>query len=135
MIDLKFITTNNLAWPHIHNIIQNNISILNTDQNMIKIFPSKSIKTLYRREKYLKEILSPFLFPAKSKNNGNCITSCKKCDICKNYLIIDNKFECKIAGRFYNVRSKLSCNSSNVIYLISFKNCEDQYIGLCGAVV
>ena len=127
--DLKFITTYNPALPNIHNIIQNNLSILHTDENMKKIFPSKSIKTLYRREKNLKEILSPSLFPAKPKNNESCITSCKKCDICKNYLITDNKFKCKVTGRFYNVRGNLCCNSSNVIYLISCKNCEDQYIG------
>ena len=90
------------------------------------MFPSKSTKSFYRREKDLKEILSPSLFPAKPKNSESCITSCKKCDICKNYLITDNKFECKVTGRF---SGNLCCNSSNVIYLISCKNCEDQYIG------
>ena len=69
------------------------------------------------------------MFPAKSKNSEHCITSCKKCDICKNYLITDNKFKFKVTGRFYNVRGNLCYNSSNVIYLISCKNCEDQYIG------
>ena len=85
----------------------------------MKIFSSKSIKTLCRREKNLKEILSPSLFPAKPKNSGSCITSCKKCDICKNYLLTDNKFKSKVTGRFYNVRGNLSCNGSNVIYLFS----------------
>ena len=59
----------------------------------------------------------------------SCIKSCKKCDICKNYLITDNKFNCKVTGRFYNVRGNLPCNISNGIYLTSCKNCEDQYIG------
>ena len=36
---------------------------------------------------------------------------------------------CKVTARFYNIRGNLSCNSSNVIYLISCKNCEGQYIG------
>ena len=96
---------------------------------MKKNFPSKSIKTLYRRKKNLKEILSPLLFLAKPKNIESCITSCKKSDICKSYLITDNRFKCKVTGRFSNVSGNLSCNSSNVIYLISCKNCEDQYIG------
>ena len=106
--DLKFITTYNPALPNIHNIIQSNPSLLHTDENMKKIFPSKSIKTLYRREKNLTETLSPSLFPAKPKNSKSCITSCKKCDICKNYLLTDNKFKCKVTGRFYNVRGNLS---------------------------
>ena len=54
--DLKIISTNNTAFPNIHNAIQNDLSILRTDENIKKLFPSKSIKTLYRREKDLKEI-------------------------------------------------------------------------------
>ena len=57
------------------------------------MFPSKSTKSFYRREKDLKEILSPSLFPAQPKNSENCITSSKKCDICKNYLITNNIFK------------------------------------------
>ena len=129
MSDLKFVTTYNPALRNILKIIQNNLSILHTDENMKKIFPSKSIKALYRTEKNLKEILSSSLFPAKAKNSKSCIASCKKCHTCKNYLLTDNKFTCKATGRFYNVRSNLSCNSNNVIYLISCKFCEDQFIG------
>ena len=95
---LKFITTYNPALLNIRNIIQNNLSILHTDENMKKIFPSKSIKTLYRREKNLKEILSPSLFSAKPKNSESCIISCKKCDICKNCLITDIKFKSNVTG-------------------------------------
>ena len=127
--DLKLITTYNPALLNIHNIIQKNLSILHTDENMKKVCPSTSIKTLHRREKNLKEILSLSLFPAKLKNSESCITSCKKCDIFKNYLLTDNKFKCKVTGRFYIVRANLSCNSINVIYLISCKNCDKQYIG------
>ena len=128
MSDLKFITTDNPALPNIHNIIQNNLSISHTGENMKKIFLSKSIKTLYRREENLKEILSLSLYPAKPKNNESCMASCKKCDICKNYMLTGNKFKGKVTVGFI-VRGNLSCNSSKVIYLISCKNCEDQYIG------
>ena len=128
MSDLKFIINYNPALPDIHNIIQNIYQYCTLMKIQKKIFPSKSIKTLYRKEKNPNEILSLSLFPAKSKNSESCITSCKKCDICKNYLISDNKFESKVTGGFYNVRVNLSCNSNYVIYLISCKKCEDQYI-------
>ena len=84
---------------------------------------------MYRRRSNLEEVLLPYLFPTKTKNNESCITLCKTCDICKNYLITDHKFECKVTGRFYNVKGNLSCNSSNVIYAISCQNSDDQYIG------
>ena len=69
-------------------------------ENMKKHFPSKSIKTLYRRKKNLKEILSPLLFLAKPKNIESCITSCKKSDICKSYLITDNRLSVKLLVGF-----------------------------------
>ena len=48
--DTKFISVYNPALPNIHSIIQNNLSILHTAENMKKIFSSKSIKT-FREEK------------------------------------------------------------------------------------
>ena len=66
--DLKFITSFKPALPNMHKIIQNNLLILHTDGKMKKSFLSKSIKTLYKKEKNLKEMLSPFPFPVKPKN-------------------------------------------------------------------
>ena len=54
VIDLEFIITYNTALHNIHNIIQNNISILHTDKNIKKTSPSKSTKIFCRREKDLK---------------------------------------------------------------------------------
>ena len=88
-----------------------------------------SLTTIYRREKNFKEILSPSLFPPKFNKNESYISNCNKCDICKNYLIFDNKFNCKATGRVYSVRGSLSCNSPNVINIISCKNCGDHYVG------
>ena len=52
-----------------------------------------------------------------------------KCDFCKNYLLTDYKFMCKVTSSFLNVTGNSSCNSSNDMYLVSCKNCGDQYIG------
>ena len=87
------------------------------------------MKTLYRRKKNIKEIPSPSSFPSKAKQIENSITSSNKCDICKNFLVSDTKFKCKVTGRVYNIRGKLTCNSPNVVYLISCSNCDDQYVG------
>ena len=71
--NIKFITTYNPALPNINKIIKNNLSILYTDEKMKGIFQPNTIKTLYRREKNLKEILSPSLFPSKAKQIENSI--------------------------------------------------------------
>ena len=84
---------------------------------------------MYRREKNLKEILSPSLFLSNAKQVENSITSCKKRDTCKNFIVSDTKFKYKVTGRVYNIRGKLACNTPNVVYLISLSNCYDQYVG------
>ena len=96
---------------------------------MKKIFPPNIMKTLHRRQKSLLEIPSPSLFPSKAKQIENSITSCNKCDICKNFLVSDTKFKCKVTGRVYNIRGKLTCNTHDVVYSISCSNCYDQYVG------
>ena len=40
-----------------------------------------------------------------------------------------SEYKFKVTVRVYSVRSSLSCNSSNVLYIISCKSCEDQYVG------
>ena len=52
-----------------------------------------------------------------------------KCDICKNYLISDNTFTCKVTNKKYYINNDFHCNCMNVIYLISCTNCKEQYVG------
>ena len=92
----------------IKKIIQNNLSILPTDEDMKKRFPHNSVTTIYRREKNIMEILSSSLFPTKFKKNESYFSNCNRCDIYKNYLISDNKFKCKVTGRVYSVRVSVS---------------------------
>ena len=54
--DVKLITTYNPALPNINKIIQNNLTILHTDEDMKKLFLRNSLTTIYRREKNFKEI-------------------------------------------------------------------------------
>ena len=46
------------------------------------------------------------------------ITNCKKCDICKNYLVCSNHFPCSVTNRRYYTTGVLPWNCNNVIYLI-----------------
>ena len=75
-------------------------------------------------------MLSPSLFPRPENSSfGSSITSCKKCDICRNFLVCDNKFKCRFTNKTYRVKGDLNCNSPNIVYLISCSNCKDQYVG------
>ena len=52
-----------------------------------------------------------------------------KCDICKNFLIVSCDFTCFATKRKYKIKGILKCGSRNVIYLISWKCCGNQYVG------
>ena len=127
--NVKFIATYNPALSNIIKIIQNNLSILRTHEEMKKLFLSNSVTTIYRREKNFKEILSRSLFPPKFNKDESFISNSNKCDICRKYLIFDNKFKCKFTGTVYRVRDSLYCNNPDVVYIISCKNCGDQFVG------
>ena len=58
-----------------------------------------------------------------------CKFKSKRCDICQIYLVCKNEFMHTVTGKTYNVRGKLCCTSSNVIYLINCKLCKEQYEG------
>ena len=52
-----------------------------------------------------------------------------RCDLCRNFLVESNSFQSFQTGKSYKIRSKLSCDSKNVIYLASCNKCRLQYIG------
>ena len=99
----KFITPYNPTLPNINKIIQTNLFILHTDEDMKKLFPPNSLTTIYRREKNDRKILSPSFFPPKFNKNESSIINRNKCDICKNDLISENKLKCKVNSRVYSV--------------------------------
>ena len=65
------------------------------------MLPEGTISVTYRREKCLKELITPSL-----------------CEL-----------TCFATGKTYKVKGDLTCKSDNVVYLISFKKCKEQYVG------
>ena len=43
-------------------------------------------------------------------------------------LFSDRKFTSKVVGKTYFIKGDLSCNSKNVIYLITCDKCKDEYM-------
>ena len=70
------------------------------------------------------------LFPGTTEQNERYIKKCnKKCDICKNFLVVSPDFTCFATKQKYKIKGILKCDSRNVIYLISCKCCGKQYVG------
>ena len=119
----------NPILPNINSLINKYLPILPADLNLQEIFPRKSVTTVYRRQKNLKEMLAPSSYPKSVNWQVNIITPCNSCDICKHHLVAEKKFTSKVTGKTYFIKGDLSCNSKNVIYLITCDKCKDEYIG------
>ena len=91
---IKFLTTYNPGLPKIDGIIRKHLPLLHSDDSPQKLFPANIFSTIFKRNKNLKEILAPCKHPDPKNSRQNSITSCKKCDICKNYMVFDRTFRC-----------------------------------------
>jgi hypothetical protein len=59
----------------------------------------------------------------------NCSSS--RCRAC-NYIVPNNVFKSSFNRRLFNIKSNFTCKSSNIIYLITCKQCGMQYVGQTG---
>ena len=126
--NVKLIMKYNPRLPDLNSLLKKHMPLLYTDPTLKTIFPQGFINSVFKINQSLKELLAPSLYPNNKVNRANSITSCNKCDICKNYLICSNYFTCSVTNRRYYTRGVLHCNCNNVIYLITCKNCLEQYV-------
>ena len=126
---IKFVTKYNSRLPKVDGIIKKHISILHSDDVLKTDFPKDCFSTIYKRSKNLKELIAPSVYPKNKNTRISSITSCNNCDICKSYMIFDNTFICTVTSKSYFIRCQLSCESINVIYLITCSKCLEQYVG------
>ena len=119
---IKFVTKYNPRLPKIDGIIKKHISILHNDDALKTVFPKDCFSTIYKRNKSLKELIAPSIYPLKINTRISSITSCYNCDICKNYMIFDNTFICTVTRKSYFIRESINCESINVIYLVNVLN-------------
>ena len=99
-------TKYNPRLPKRDGIIKKHISILHNDDALKTVFPKDWFSTIYKRNKNLKELIAPSVYPKKINTRISSITSC---DICKNYMIFDNTFICTVTGRTYSIKVQLNC--------------------------
>ena len=62
------------------------------------------------------------------EENPGC-SKCGKCRVSCPVLVEEVKFSSTNTNRTYNIKKKLNCDSSYVIYLATCKKCRGQYVG------
>ena len=85
----NLITKYNPLLPNITTIIKKHLPVLHSSHKILQIFPENTFNFTSRRNKNLKELISPSLFPRTIKENNCSIEKCnRRCNICKNFLNI-----------------------------------------------
>ena len=131
----NFVLTYNPNLPSINGLIKKHFHLSLSSPKLKELFPPNSIILSFRWSKNLKKILAPskcrkgplhsIVVPA-----AGCFNCDKtRCDLCKNFFVNSETFSSAQTGKTYFVRQKLSCNSSNVIYLGHCGKCNLQYVG------
>jgi hypothetical protein len=64
-------------------------------------------------------------------NTGMHRCASSRCRAC-NYITPDDKFKSSFNGRCFKLKYGFTCKSTNIIYLVSCKQCAKQYVGQTG---
>ena len=115
---------------NIRGMIKKHLPFLHSDSDLKSIYPETAVCTVFKRKRSFKEMLSLSLYTKnKNEKKSYVIKSFGKCHICRNYLINGNTFTCKVTNKKYYINNDFGSSRVNVIYLISYTNCNEQYIG------
>ena len=70
------------------------------------------------------------MFPKIIKENNCSVEKCTRgCDIFKNFLVVSTELTCHATKCKCKIKVNLTCNTNNIIYLITCKCWSKQYIG------
>ena len=126
---IVFCSKYNPLGPNIKSILQKHVHILDDCQ----IMQNKEITVAYKREKYLKELLTranPYNIINHVDDEMHTYVSCKqRCDSYANFVVAKSSFECVATKRTYKVRRSTSCVSKNVTYIAHCLSILKQGVG------
>ena len=90
----------------------------------------EKMQITYRQPKNLKKITAglPKVGEKRVEDNPGCHKCGKNCHACK--ILTEGKyFVSTNTGKRYNIKQRVSCDSTYIIYLGTCKKCKGQYIG------
>lgn len=127
---IPYVSTFNPRNTEIYGEIRNDLTILQRDNHMKDVLrPYKFIKSK-RQEKNLKQLLTRAKFTEKVEQPKVKRCNRPNCGLCK-HLIEGEKFTFK-CGKSMFVRTNITCDVKNVIYVIRCSGCGGEYIGETG---
>ena len=79
---INLFTSYNPSLPCMNTLIKKHLPLLHSDDNLKTLFPNETFNVVCKRNKNLKELLTPSLFPIPRREKYSCVRSCNTCHIC-----------------------------------------------------
>ena len=131
---IPFVTNYCPQLPRFNSIFRKYECILKSDDHLNKVFPEKPViayrRTPTLRDMLVKSNLKPILSePPKPHGFYHCHRH--NCTTCS-HSVESTTFYTHHTGTNHDIQGHITCNTSNVIYIITCTKCNKQYIGETG---
>jgi hypothetical protein len=124
---IPFISTHNPKNKEIFGVLKNGIDALKNDSVMNRALANTRIIKCKRQPPNLKRLLTKSTFTSHEPQVSKCHDS--RCALC-NYIIEGNSFN--FNGKLFKIKTSMSCDVKNVIYVLVCTGCNQIYIGQTG---
>ena len=130
----------NPKLPPMSKFIHKHLHILDLTPETAKMFNKQSIFVSYKMEQNILSMITKNKFKtsqasaSQDSSNGDqdwgCFGCGKSCALCKNFLVVGKTFTSPKTNQTYQIKSRITCDTCGVIYLILDKKClEIFYVG------
>ena len=104
-------------------------SVLHTSARMRQASPTVPVVG-ERNCRNLRSLLMPTRLPSHDQEAPGCFTCQKRCVVCKEHMLQTDTFTSDTTQETFKIKQHLTCDSSNVIYLLFCSKCKQaQYVG------
>ena len=129
---VPFVVTFNPRNPPLRKWHNTHFEVLRANQRLREAIPEPPIVG-ERRCRSLRDLLMPSNLPSlrdPSKPPGCFKCTATRCVTCKEHLEESGTFSSGITGETFTIREHVTCESSNIVYLLGCRKCPGvQYVG------
>ena len=125
---LPFISTFNPNNPAVFNTIKDSVEVLS--RNKVPGFQNLNLINSKRQAPNLKKLLTKAEF-TKNKETGVRMCNKPRCECC-HVLLLGKEYKFKNVDKKFTLKSPMSCDSSNLVYVLICLGCSEEYIGETG---
>ena len=116
--------------PSVNNIIKKHYRSMIEDPKMKEVFPDPPL-IAYRRQKNIRQYLIRAKVPPDVRRPKRKLPGMKKCNSCVycHYIMTGDHVKFTATKYIHQITTQITCNTRNLIYLITCLKCLMQYVG------